>query len=343
MQAVWGACQQVAADRCDGSSIKLQIQQLQSLEEVLQCQHQHHTTAAGARLPAAGLPADGSSLQQHTLAQSSGTAPCNTSLPVTAIVVAAGAAVGSLAEVGQQLPLTLCQGYTLDMTPLPPPGAAAAARDTADACCHAGSDASQGCQDHGMSASNNSVGFLGGTAAHKAQKPESRTPTAFPADAPSLLGSPYLASQGGQQLVVGATKQYNISTQQAVAELQRYIDISVLDPHSPQQHHLGHPQDVPRGMEVSSPQSSQGSRNRECCSEAAEFAAAATELLRGAAAVWPAIREWSISGIRSGVRALPPRSAHGAVPMVGHWMDLTAVPHTKPPHPDTHNLAHTTR
>eukprot|EP00775_Hariotina_reticulata_P006660 gene6660-6884_t len=140
MQALWEACLQEAGARDDGSSAQLHIQQLTSLHQLqdVQCIKDNNS----------------SSVQQPHF---------------DAIVVAAGAAVGSLVEIGpDSLPLSLCQGYTLDL--------------------------------------------------------------------------------GGRLLVVGATKQHNWTTQQALAELGR-----------------------------------------------------------------------TVAGIRSGVRALAPRTPQGALPVAGRW------------------------
>jgi hypothetical protein len=138
-------------------------------------------------------------------------------------------------------------------------------------------------------------------------------PSQYAADSPSLLGSPYLASQGGQVLVVGATKQHDWTAQQALRELGRVICPSILQQ---QRHKLEQQQLLSAGA---------GEDERQAlaaaAAEAAEVAAAAAELLAGAAAAWPPISGWKISGIRTGVRALPPRTQQGSVPLAGRWTD----------------------
>jgi hypothetical protein len=276
LQALWLACQQAAAARLDGSSAQLRIQQLQSLTDVLLPQ-QHVPGVSGSVSSNKQSQQDGCEQQGQQQQQQE---------QVDGIVVAAGAAVGCLAEIGEQLPLKLCQGYTLDMVP---PAATAAAAAVASGC-----------------SSRPSTAGAAATAA-----------AAYPASGPSLLGTPYVASQGGQVLVIGATKQYNCTSQQALAELGRTIDPGVL---SAQQ------QLQPAG----SKSDAAGSLSQRDCGaaaaggeKAAEVAAAAAELVAGAAAVWPAAGGWSVGGIRSGVRAIPPRLAAGALPIAGKWMELT--------------------
>lgn len=43
------------------------------------------------------------------------------------------------------------------------------------------------------------------------------------------------------------------------------------------------------------------------------YPAGCADMLHEAAKVWPAINDWNVSSIRSGVRALPPRSQAGEV------------------------------
>jgi len=119
--------------------------------------------------------------------------------------------------------------------------------------------------------------------------------------------------------VVGATKQHNWTSQQALAELGRTIDPGVL----PQQQH--HQPQQQQGEDLQP--DGRGGGNSNGCPEAAavarEVTAAAQELLNSAAALWPAVLRWRVAGIRSGVRALPPRAAQGALPTAGRWMGWT--------------------
>jgi hypothetical protein len=116
-------------------------------------------------------------------------------------------------------------------------------------------------------------------------------------------------------LVVGATKQWDLTTQQALAELGRFIDTSMLSTHK--QQHQGQKQQA---------QQAQPTQQQQGADEAAEVAAAADELIEGAAAVWPGVRSWTVAGVRTGVRAMQKRSQQGVMPIAGKWMEL-AVDH----------------
>jgi hypothetical protein len=255
--------------------------------------------------------------------------------------VAAGAAVGTLAEVGEQLPLKLCQGYTLDMVPPPLAAAPAAAAAACGSTCTANTAAHlhpNAMQQHGD----------GVVAA-----PLAATAAYYPPSAPSVLGTPYMASQGGAMLAVGATKQYDLTPQQALAELGRIISPPAGVDAS--RHQLLQAQQVNSGVqaagegtpEAGSPHidthrtdragqtgaaaavdaavtdmHSSDRAGQPAAAAAADVGAAVEELVTGAAATWPGIKSWTVGGMRSGVRALPPKSATGAVPMAGRWMDL---------------------
>ena len=45
----------------------------------------------------------------------------------------------------------------------------------------------------------------------------------FPTGAPSLVGATYMGVQGGQQISVGATKQFGVTPEQALAECGRQV------------------------------------------------------------------------------------------------------------------------
>jgi hypothetical protein len=267
MQALWAACQDAAAARGDGSSARLHIQKLSSLAE-LQKQLEGRSGSSGGTSNGFGQRLDD-------------------------IVVAAGAAVGSLAEFDGQLPLSLCQGYTLDMVPPSDPQ-------------QQQQQQSDSGQEAAASPSSSSL-----TAAAAAAAATGRSNN-YGADSPSLLGSPYLASQGGQLLVVGATKQHDWTAQQALQELGRVISPSILQ----QQCNSNKVEEQQDAGEAEGKQPAAAA-----AAEAAEVAAAAAaaELLVGAAAAWPAVSGWQIGSIRSGVRALPPRTQQGSVPLAGRW------------------------
>jgi hypothetical protein len=190
------------------------------------------------------------------------------------VVVAAGAAVGALDEFrAAGLPLDNCQGYTLDVAP--PRGGAAAAAPGAAAAADA----------------------FGGAAASAAEA------AAYPTAAPSLLGSPYIASQGGALLVVGATKAHGWGGDACLAECGRAVD-------------TGAYQGV---MAEAAAALAAGSGRRGGGGGGDDVAAAVWELLAGGGAAWPPLLGWRLAGIRSGVRALPPRTAAGSIPLMGAW------------------------
>eukprot|EP00198_Chlamydomonas_reinhardtii_P010373 XP_001699710.1 FAD-dependent oxidoreductase [Chlamydomonas reinhardtii] len=109
----------------------------------------------------------------------------------------------------------------------------------------------------------------------------------YPAGAPSLLGQPYLAAQSRQRLVVGATKAYGWSADQALAACCR------------SEYAEAHDDRVPAAAGAPA--------ERE-----------AVEALRAAACgVWRPLSDWQLDRVREGVRALPPRTQHGSLPLLG--------------------------
>lgn len=113
--------------------------------------------------------------------------------PFDAIVVAAGAAVGSIAELQGLLPMDLCHGYSLDMRP-------------------AGWQHSGGAGETSTGASSGPASSSGGSGI-----------SGYPAGAPSLLGSPYIAAHGSSSAVVGATKRHGLTPAEAFDQLSRPI------------------------------------------------------------------------------------------------------------------------
>ncbi len=102
--------------------------------------------------------------------------------------------------------------------------------------------------------------------------------TRYPEGSPSLLGSTYLAAQhGGTQLVVGATKRYGVSAEQALqggAPSARVV----------------RPAAVPAAP---APQLGQGGAREE------EAVRAAEELGERIGAVWPGVRAgWQLAEVR---------------------------------------------
>ena len=126
----------------------------------------------------------------------------------------------------------------------------------------------------------------------------------YPSSGPSLTGSTYLAAHGSEQVVVGATRQFDVSVQDA---------LSLCDP------------------AVAEKSSS-------------EAQAAAEKLLADMSGSWPAIARWNTDKIRynaavatlciwllltklsfmgrSGVRALPPRRQAGKLPLLGRLQNV---------------------
>jgi glycine/D-amino acid oxidase-like deaminating enzyme len=242
MSALWAACQRRAAARGDGSRATLRVQAIGSVSEL----------HAGAWGPFGG-----------------------------GVVVAAGAAVGSLSEFqgpSGQLPLDNCQGYTLDLAP--------------PAELTAGDDAASGQQAAAAAAA------FGGV-------------VQFPAGAPSLLGTPYIASQAGQLLVVGATKSHGWSGPRALAECGRVIDAAAYQRDMAEAAAALTAARLGGGSSGAGEGSSPGHRD--------EVSAAVHELLEGGAANWPPLLQWRLQGVRTGVRALPPRTNAGTVPFMGRW------------------------
>lgn len=115
--------------------------------------------------------------------------------------------------------------------------------------------------------------------------------TEWPTDAPGILGSPYVAPLGPERLLVGTTKEYGAS----VADARRAGE-------------------VPLGN---------GETTVDTATDRARASAASTaarELVANASATYPALGradEWRVDVARYGVRANPPRSSLGSLPLVG--------------------------
>jgi hypothetical protein len=141
MHALWAACGQQAERAGGASSATLHLRQVASLGEL--------EAAVGGRA-------------------------------LDGVVVAAGAALGSIAETAGVLPLDMCHGYTLEM--------------------ELKQEGQQG--QHGA-------------------MPDQASGSTYPASAPSLLGSTYIAAHGSRSLVVGATKRYGVSPSEALEACRR--------------------------------------------------------------------------------------------------------------------------
>jgi len=108
------------------------------------------------------------------------------------------------------------------------------------------------------------------------------TENGWPDGAPGVLGSPYIAPLAPERVLVGTTKEYGAS----VADARRAGEVPLAD----------------------------------AGSAAAVASAAARELVASAAATYPPLgraEAWRVDAARYGVRANPPRSSLGSLPLVG--------------------------
>ncbi|KXZ42873.1 hypothetical protein GPECTOR_113g285 [Gonium pectorale] len=276
LAALWRACQLEAAARGDGSSARLRLRVVGSLERL-----RPPGTAAKEQGEEDGeeewrVEGPGPGVR----VAAAGAAEAVEGVQYDAVVVAAGAAAATIVEVAAAaLPLQLCQGLTLVMAPGPTAAPAAAPSPTAPPC--APDPAAASCVG----------GYPGG----------------YPAGRPSLLGQPYLAAQGPGRLVVGATKRYGWSARQALeacmrseyaAERTRAAEAAEVDATGPGA--------APAAAAVAD------------VAVDAMADAAATEALRAAACgVWAPLSGWEVARVREGVRALPPRTSAGSLPLLG--------------------------
>ncbi len=122
--------------------------------------------------------------------------------PYDAIVVAAGAASGAIAEAADLLPLTLAHGFTLEMVP----SDAGTSVSRADAC--------NGAVAQSLSTPSGPAARNGDSGVSSAERPGA----GYPPGAPSLLGHTYLAAHGSNSIVVGATKSFGLTPSQALME-----------------------------------------------------------------------------------------------------------------------------
>ncbi|GLI63662.1 hypothetical protein VaNZ11_006699 [Volvox africanus] len=253
LRALWRACQVEAEARGDGSLARLRYERVESLE----------------RLRWWTGTSEQSEEEERTATGTAGEEVCCVG-QYDAVVVAAGAAAATIKELKKaQLPLQLCQGLTLVMQPpLPQPTPSP--------------------RGPGPAQKPDKPSLPGQPPAPGPSQSPQLPDFGYPADSPSLLGQPYMAAQGPMQLVVGATKSYGWTPEEALAACGRseYADKAV--------------------GEVSNQSSIDAEKD------------AAVKLLRVAASdVWAPLVSWRIATIREGVRALPPRTSHGSLPLLG--------------------------
>jgi hypothetical protein len=162
----------------------------------------------------------------------------------------------------------------------------------------------------------------------------------------SLLGPIYLAAHGAGRRVVGATKRGGLTPAEAWAECGRAVGCATADRTPRVTNAAGGDSersnrvtytastDSPRGTQTSGEWAgvpkdgrvrlkerlTEGGPARSSGSgSGGEQSAAIDALLPGAAALWaPAGGPgWAVSDVRTGVRALPPRTANGSLPLAG--------------------------
>lgn len=103
--------------------------------------------------------------------------------------------------------------------------------------------------------------------------------TDFPEHGPSLLGSIYLVGQSAKEVKIGATKEYDLTVEQAFAELTRNAN-------------KAWDQEYVKTVE--------------------------SYLHEKGNAIWTPISKWKIHELKTGVRALPPKTQLGSLPLIGH-------------------------
>ena len=129
--------------------------------------------------------------------------------------------------VGGSLPLRLCQGYGLELilNLNPKNGPSVTQKPSVISVTtsqhqkpsihansqHVESDQQAVCSDTSFDESNEA---MADTADHA---------DSFPTGAPSLVGATYMGVQGGQQISVGATKQFGVTPEQALEECGRQV------------------------------------------------------------------------------------------------------------------------
>lgn len=125
---------------------------------------------------------------------------------------------------GDVLPVRLSQGYGLELVPPclsgpnPTPNEPQAASAPAGQLSSTSQQVESTQQDTGLSAGK----------PQPANRPHDQHSAAlhnkqFPTGAPSLVGATYMGVQGGQQISVGATKQFGFTAEQALQECGRQV------------------------------------------------------------------------------------------------------------------------
>lgn len=148
-----------------------------------------------------------------------------------AVVLAAGAAIGTIDEVAAAgLPLDLCQGYTLDMhAPDPEAPEASGGSVSSSHKCSNGSEIVEDVEEMQPPAAESAARTLQSSSSSGSDScgGSSNGGDGDVGCLPSILGQPYIAFHGSQRSVVGATKRHGLSPQQALQECGRLVGDSV--------------------------------------------------------------------------------------------------------------------
>jgi glycine/D-amino acid oxidase-like deaminating enzyme len=197
-------------------------------------------------------------MEIRTVASIAGDSALNEPGAYDAVVIACGAAAGSVQELqGDVLPTQLQGGHVVELVPV-------------------------------FSDGNENGGC-------------------WPDDAPGVLGSPYIAPLGPERLLVGTTKEYGAS----VADARRAGEVPLGNIEDDEK------EDAPRAP-TPKPTDRVTNSRLEIASRAS---AAARELVASASAAYPPLAlengAWRVDVVRYGVRANPPRSNLGSLPLVG--------------------------
>jgi len=309
MEALWRACRDLAAER--GGGAELRLRRVASVAELLR-EGDTGGGGGGGGGDGEGGPGNGES-----------GAPPRSRRPWRGVVVAAGAAVGTLPEAREAgLPgrLSLVRGWSLDVE-WAGAATAAAAAGAAPLAAAAAADAAPLAAAAVAAAAGAPLVRPPPSAAGAASSPLSPSPppsaSAYPPDAPSLLGRPYLASQGGRALVVGAAAAPAGRAAPTAEEAMRACLAAAAAAAQAAQADGGE-----GGDELAADATDADAADADAAAAAAAAAAdAERELIEGAGRAWPPLLllggGWRAARVRTGVRAVPPRSPQGALPLVG--------------------------
>ena len=122
---------------------------------------------------------------------------------------------------GDALPVRLSQGYGLELVPpCPDPNLNKPQADAAAEGHHSAASQPQELSQQSVTPADRDLHPCNGPLGEQNAALHS---TQFPQGAPSLVGSTYMGVQGGQQISVGATKQFGFTAEQALQECGRQV------------------------------------------------------------------------------------------------------------------------